>query len=610
MSCLAEQIRADGIDILIDLSLHSGSNRLRTFAIEPAPVQITYLGYCGTSGVERMHYRFSDPHLDPPDTDLGNYSEETIRLPETYWCYAPGRETPDPSPLPAKENGYVTFGSMNQFAKVSPAAIDLWCEILRRMPGSRLVFHAPFGNYLDPTRERFGRNGIAAERVEFVDRQTWEPYIRTYHRIDIGLDTFPYNGGITTCDTMWMGVPVVSLSGGTPVGRGGRSILCNLGLGDLVAYASEQYVDIAVALAGDLSRLEELRRTLRERMRRSPLMDAPRFARNMEAAYRQAWRRWCAGSDGLESRGSAPMTIAEQLESGASHHQAGRVVEAETLYKQVLARQPDCAKALHLLGVLAGQRGEASVAEDLIRRAVQIEPDLAEAYNNLGRLLAEKGETDEAIALYRRAIEIRPELADAHNNLGFALNVKEEWDAAIAAIREAIRINGQFAEAYINLGNALKGKRQLDDAIASFRRAINLRADLAEGHNNLGNALKLVGRVDEAIASIGEAIRLKPDLAEAHFNLGIALEEKGQLEAAMEANREAIRLRPAYSDAYIHLGNALCDMGRLDEANAAYREAVRLNPDSTKAGSNLVFVLNYDPSIDAAGDFARGKAMG
>jgi predicted O-linked N-acetylglucosamine transferase (SPINDLY family) len=241
-----------------------------------------------------MHYRFSDPYLDPPEQDLSCYSEETIRLPETYWCYAPGKETPDPSPLPAERNGYITFGSMNQFAKVSPAALDLWCEILKRVPQSRLLIHAPSGKYLSAIRERFDRHGIAADRVEFIDRQDWDLYIRTYNRIDIGLDTFPYNGGITTCDTMWMGVPVISLSGQMPVGRGGRSILSNVGLGDLVAYSPGQYVDLAVKLADDIPRLRELRGTLRQRMRGSPLMDASRFARNVEAAYRDVWRRWCA----------------------------------------------------------------------------------------------------------------------------------------------------------------------------------------------------------------------------------------------------------------------------------------------------------------------------
>jgi protein O-GlcNAc transferase len=292
---LAEQIRGDEIDILIDLSLHTGNNRLRTFAMAPAPVQITYLGYCGTSGVEAMQYRFSDPYLDPSEQDLSCYSEETIRLPETYWCYAPGGETLDPSPLPAERNGHITFGSMNQFAKISPAALDLWCEILKRTPSSRLLIHAPSGKYLSAIRERFDRQGIAADRVEFIDRQDWGPYIRTYNRIDIGLDTFPYNGGITTCDTMWMGVPVISLSGQTPVGRGGRSILSNVGLGDLIAYSPGQYVDLAVKLAGDIPRLRELRGTLRQRIQRSPLMDASRFARHVEAAYRDVWRRWCAG---------------------------------------------------------------------------------------------------------------------------------------------------------------------------------------------------------------------------------------------------------------------------------------------------------------------------
>jgi protein O-GlcNAc transferase len=241
-----------------------------------------------------MHYRFSDPHLDPPGTDLSCYSEETIRLPETYWCYAPGGEAPDVSPLPADENGWITFGCLNQFAKISELAMEIWCEILKRVNESRLLMHAPVGGEREAFCERLGGLGIARGRVEFVERQAWEPYMRTYHRIDVGLDPFPYGGGITTCDAMWMGVPVISLSGETPVGRGGRSILNNVELGDLVAYSRDQYVNLAVDHASDRSRLGELRRRLRERMRGSALMNGPRFARSVEGAYRDAWRRWCA----------------------------------------------------------------------------------------------------------------------------------------------------------------------------------------------------------------------------------------------------------------------------------------------------------------------------
>jgi protein O-GlcNAc transferase len=290
---LADQIREDAIDILVDLSLFTAGNRLRTFSIIPAPVQITYLGYCGTSGVEGMHYRFSDPHLDPADQDLSCYSEETIRLPETYWCYGPGGEAPKISHLPAGEKSSITFGCMNQLPKDSPPARRLWWQILQRVPGSRMIIHSPPGNHLNAIREEISAAGIDVERVEFIGRQSWDQYMRTSYRIDIGLDPFPYNGGITTCDMRWMGVPIVTLSGQTAVGRGGRSILFNVGLPELVAYIGEQYVQIATDLAADRTRLAEIRRGLRERMRNSPLMNAPRFAQNVEAAYRQAWHRWC-----------------------------------------------------------------------------------------------------------------------------------------------------------------------------------------------------------------------------------------------------------------------------------------------------------------------------
>ncbi|MGD0138702.1 MAG: tetratricopeptide repeat protein [Tepidisphaeraceae bacterium] len=292
-SQVVSQIRQDGIDILVDLALHSANNRLLVFAHKPAPVQVTYLGYCGSTGMDAMDYRLSDPYLDLSDSDLTIYSEQTIRLPETYWCYGVAGPTPDPSPPPAVAAGYVTFGCLNNIVKVSPPALDLWAEILQAVPRSRLFVHCRPGTRLDAMRERFAGKGISPDRLEFPNWQPWLEYVQTYGRIDIALDPFPWGGGITTCDALWMGVPVVSLAGPTAVGRGGASILANVGVPELVARTPEQYVRIAAALAGDLPRLAELRRTLRARMQASPLMDAPRFARNFEAAYRQMWRNWC-----------------------------------------------------------------------------------------------------------------------------------------------------------------------------------------------------------------------------------------------------------------------------------------------------------------------------
>jgi protein O-GlcNAc transferase len=292
----AGMIRDDKIDILVDLTLHTPGNRLQIFAFKPAPVQVTWLGYAGSTGLDTIDYRFSDPYLDPPGTDLNIYSEQTVRLPETYWCYRPGGLAPDVGPAPVIAAKKITFGSMNNFVKVSDAAAELWMQILKAVPNSRLLIYAHTGPHRETTRERFVHAGILRERIEFISKQPWPDYMNTYKLIDIALDPFPYNGGITTCDSLLMGVPVISLSGPTAFGRSGTSLLTNVGLTELIAHSAEEYVQIATKLAGDLPRLAELRRTLRQRLKDSPLMDAKRFAQNIEAAYREMFRNWCAGA--------------------------------------------------------------------------------------------------------------------------------------------------------------------------------------------------------------------------------------------------------------------------------------------------------------------------
>ena len=244
--------------------------QLLIFACKPAPVQVTYLGYCSSTGLEAMDYRFSDPYLDPPDADLSCYREQTIRLPQTYWCAisrADQRLTfrrcrlclPDTSRFSA------VFEQLCKSLDGTQEACGP--QILRQIPRSRLLLHSKLGSHRQTVIERFERHGVSADRLEFIGGLPWDQYIRLYHRADIALDPFPYNGGITTCDALWMGVPVVALSGRTAVGRAGRSILNNVGLSELVAHEPSQYVEIAAQLAGDLSRLEQLRTTLRERMK-------------------------------------------------------------------------------------------------------------------------------------------------------------------------------------------------------------------------------------------------------------------------------------------------------------------------------------------------------
>ena len=239
---VADLVRQDRIDVLVDLTVHMDHNRLLVFARKPAPVQVTYLAYCGTTGLGAMDYRFTDPRLDPPGEDRQIYSEESIRLPESYWCYRPAIETPPVNALPALEAGYITFGSLNNFCKVTAPTIATWSRLLLAAPESRLLLHTHSGGHRDQVRSFLVEQGIASERLTFVGFLPAAEYFALYRQIDVALDPFPYGGGTTTCDALWMGVPLVSLAGGTAVGRSGLSILSNLGLRELVANDSEQYV--------------------------------------------------------------------------------------------------------------------------------------------------------------------------------------------------------------------------------------------------------------------------------------------------------------------------------------------------------------------------------
>lgn len=292
---LAAQVRADQIDILVDLTLHMTGNRLLAFARKPAPVQATFAGYPGTTGLHAMDYRLTDPFLDPLGTEA-DYSEMSVRLARTFWCYAPGGDEPPVAPLPALQHGHVTFGCLNNFCKVNAEGLRLWARVLRATPTSRLRLLAHEGEQRQRVRTMLQNENVAPERIEFVSPRARTRYLELYAQIDLSLDTLPYNGHTTSLDAMWMGVPVVTRIGKTVVGRAGWSQLSNLQLTELAAHTDEQFVEIACALAGDLPRLATLRSSLRARMEKSPLMNAPGFARDIETAYRAMWRRWVQDS--------------------------------------------------------------------------------------------------------------------------------------------------------------------------------------------------------------------------------------------------------------------------------------------------------------------------
>ena len=290
---LAERIRDDGIDILVDLTMHMARGRPLLFAQKPAPVQVAWLAYPGTTGLAAMDYRISDPRLDPAGSDV-HYTERTIRLADSFWCYDPLTSEPRVNPLPALERGHLTFGCLNNPCKLTEETLHAWGAVLRAIPDARLKLLAPPGRHRERIAQRLAAHGIAGHRVDFISHRDRAAYLAGYHDIDLGLDTFPYNGHTTSLDALWMGVPTLTLVGNTCVGRAGLSQLFQLGLTDLAVLTEADLVRAAVAQSRDLARLARLRRELRARLERSPLMDAARFARQMEIAYRAMWIGYCA----------------------------------------------------------------------------------------------------------------------------------------------------------------------------------------------------------------------------------------------------------------------------------------------------------------------------
>lgn len=293
---LASRIHADGVDLLVDLGGHTLGNRLLAFAQRPAPVQLTWAGYPDTTGLQTVDYRVTDATVDPPGAADARHSERLLRLPGAFLCYNPPVDSPEVLARPRA--GPLVFGSFNMIMKVNEPLLDLWAHILAAVPDSRMMLKSSLIEYSETAQrllERFTARGIAPDRVELRPwAQVRAAHLDAYNEVDVALDTFPYNGTTTTCEALWMGVPVVTLAGETHMSRVSASLLAAAGLDEYVATTPDDYVRIAVELARDPARRAELARSLRPRLRASPLFDHRGFTHGLEQRYREVWRAWCA----------------------------------------------------------------------------------------------------------------------------------------------------------------------------------------------------------------------------------------------------------------------------------------------------------------------------
>jgi predicted O-linked N-acetylglucosamine transferase (SPINDLY family) len=565
---LADRIRTDRIDILVDLAGHTDGNRLLAFAMKPAPVQVSYLGYPNTTGLSAVDARITDAWADPPG-EAGRLSvERLVRLPGSYFCYRPEAQAPAVAPLPALASGGVIFGCFNNFSKLSPRFLEIAAQVLGAVPGSRLLLKGrplAIPAIAESVRARFLRHGIDPSRLEL---RGWEPspnsHLAVYGEVDIALDSFPYNGATTTCESLWMGVPVVSLVGDRHAGRVGSSLLDAVGLGELVARDADEYVRICKRLSGDVPRLASLRAGLRERMRGSPLMDEAGFVRKLENSFLQLWADRAMPVAGSPAGGRAPDD--ELLAQARLMREAGRFAEAQALCEAVLRGKPNRLDALTLLWDMAHECGSPGAAIEALGRAIAIDGGVAGMHYMLGCAFQAQQKTVDAIASFRQALALDPAQARAHNNLGCML------EAAGA----------------------------LSEAADCYRSAINLDSRMAQAHYNLGNVYRQLGDAVKAVAHIRQALAIEPGHADWRCNLGSLHFAQRQLDEAIADFRGAIEIDAGYGRAYMEMGEALLRVGHVEGAHEALTTALHAAPERSDIDSLLLRVQHFREGVDAA----------
>ena len=516
------KIQQDQIDILIDLNGHTANNRLLVFARKPAPIQIAYLGYSNTTGLTCLDYRLSDHQADPAPQSDAFSSEKLIRLPNSYYCYTPYPQTPDVNPLPALKKGYITFGAFNHKSKLNQYTLYLWAQILHTFPTAKLLVKNR--SLVDETTKyqlilKFDELGIPESRLILMDhaKSVFE-HLSIYHEVDIALDTFPYNGATTTCEALWMGIPVVSLVGEKHVSRMGLSILTAVGLTQCLAFTEQEFIQRCVYLTQNLEELSTLRQNLRGQMQNSPLMQAATFTQQLENIYRQCWQTWCEQSVVSPST-SNNLTVEQAFQLAVQHYQQRQLNKAEEMCHQLLQLNPQHADSWHLLGILAGEMQNYAQAVENIKKAIQANPHSPVYYSNLGNIYWLQSQLEQASQTYQQAIQLNPNHAHAYTGLGNIYKKTGAYQAAVDYYLKAIALEPNSPETWTNLSNAYRMLGQLDEAIHCCEKALAMNPNFADAHNNLGEAYKEKGWMEKALDSYRHALALNPQDISVHTNI-------------------------------------------------------------------------------------------
>jgi len=479
-------IRGDGIDILVDLSGHTAFNRLTLFERKPAPVQMSWIGYFNTTGLKTIDYLVSDPISIPPEDDA-LIVEKVLRLPDIRFCYAPPHATPDVAVAPVLKNGYITFGSFNKICKINEEVVHAWSKVLHAVSRSRLLLKWALlddGEVRDRYIGAFADQGIERERLILRPESSYMEMLNEYGDIDIALDTFPFNGGATTCDALWMGVPVITLEGKVPISRQSKAFLYALGRPEWVACSTDEFVQIAVHLAKDSALLSKIRESQRESMIASPLCDGLRFTRNLEHAYRMVWSEWCAKRNhaSLNSKELMNFDANELFNAGVDAMSFDDYLWAALLFQMVLKKTPVNADAGNNLGVCFFKLHRIPEAIKAFKRTIRINPSFGKAYSNLAKVYLEIKQEKKALELCRHTVELLPDQPDVMIDLGYAYSkINGSMHLAIKTFEHVLESDVDNIQAMLPMANLLAARGDVPDALALLRKALiiepeNIRA--------------------------------------------------------------------------------------------------------------------------------------
>lgn len=594
-AALAQQIHADEIDILIDLSGHTEHHRLPMFTWRPAPLQISWLGWWATTGLKEIDYVIADKTGVPPKY-RDQFVERVAWMPETRLCFTPPAEALPLAPAPALSHGHITFGCFHRLPKLSGDTLRLWAKVLAALPEARL--HVQTKGLQDTAlrqevAQRFAAHGLPLERITFAGPLPRDQYLAAYAQVDVVLDTFPYTGGTTTCEALWMGVPTLTMAGDSLLSRQGASLMRAAGLPEWIATSEEEFVSKACAMAGDLPRLGALRAGLRDRLLASPLFDARRFARDFESLLLSLWRK--TGLPRLAKQRPVAAT-----EGKISHPQKGKALSSAR--PDQAAQRAEAINAEFAACVTLYQQGQSAEVLPRIRALVEQLPQSAPVWKVLGAVLSAVGQKQEALAAKRRAVELDPNDPDAQANLGNSLQDEDLLEEAEAHCRAALQVNPQHDNALNNLGLVLYRQGRYREALDVLQQALEYSPDFAEAMVNLGNVRRDLGDKDEAEQLYRRAIRLAPRLVNAHMNLGVLLGEgkntpieqrPAELAEAEARYQQALDLDPNHVETLHGLGNLYREMRRFKRAEECFQRAVELNPSHARAWLGLGGIKSY-----------------